>query len=108
MNTIAGQLVERCTVCGDPLQRHNFEGLERIPCRCMGPQQCGRPSSAPPASAGSDREVIVMQVIRTTLTRRGTGNPISPIRVITQYWSMQGDLLAEVDPFASAGGTDAQ
>ena len=47
-----------------------------------------------------DKEVMVMQVIRTTNLRRGDGVN-TPIRAITQYWSMQGDLLAEVDPLAS-------
>ena len=43
----------------------------------------------------------VIQVIETTLERRGTGKDAdSPIRVITQYWSFDGDLLAEVDPCA--------
>lgn len=45
----------------------------------------------------SDKEVIVMQVIKTTLLRRGNGKE-TPIRAVTQYWSMQGDLLAERDP----------
>lgn len=45
-------------------------------------------------------EVEVMQGIKTTLLRRGSGNDeLSPIRVITQYWSMAGELLAEIDPF---------
>ena len=44
-----------------------------------------------------DKEVIVMQVIRTALLRRGDGKT-TPMRIITQYWSMEGDLLAEVDP----------
>lgn len=39
----------------------------------------------------------VMQVIKTTLLRRGDGKA-DPIRVVTQYWSLSGDLLAEVDP----------
>lgn len=46
-----------------------------------------------------DKEVLVMQIIRTTNLRRGDGIN-TPIRAITQYWSMQGDLLAEVDPLA--------
>lgn len=46
-----------------------------------------------------DKEVMVMQVIRTTNLRRGDGVR-TPIRAITQFWSMQGDLLAEVDPLA--------
>lgn len=41
----------------------------------------------------------VIQVIETTLSRRGTGkDETSPIRCITQYWSLDGELLAEVDP----------
>lgn len=47
----------------------------------------------------ADKEVMVMQVIRTTNLRRGDGVK-TPIRAITQYWSMSGDLLAEVDPLA--------
>lgn len=47
----------------------------------------------------ADKEVMVMQVIRTTNARRGDGVN-EPIRAITQFWSMQGDLLAEVDPLA--------
>ena len=45
----------------------------------------------------------VIQVIQTTLLRRGTGIVGSPIRIITQYWSLDGKLLAEVDPADSAG-----
>ena len=46
-----------------------------------------------------EKEAEVIPVIRTTLLRRGTGqSEDSPIRVITQYWSLDGDLLAEVDP----------
>lgn len=46
-----------------------------------------------------DKEVEVLQVIRTTLTRRGTGkDESSPVRRVTQYWSIQGELLCEVDP----------
>ena len=41
----------------------------------------------------------VIQVIRTNLTVRGSGTEPSPLRVITQYWSLEGILLAEVDPF---------
>lgn len=41
-------------------------------------------------------------VIETTLTRRGAGVSPSPIRVITQYWKPDGELLAEVDPSAKA------
>lgn len=47
--------------------------------------------------APMDRAELI-QVIRTTLTRRGDGVVGDPIRVITQYWSTDGELLAEVDP----------
>lgn len=40
----------------------------------------------------------VIQVIKTTLTRRGDGQ-LDPVRMVTQYWSFAGELLAEVDPF---------
>lgn len=44
-------------------------------------------------------EVELIQVIRTTLTRRGDGESTDdPVRIITQYWSTDGKLLAEVDP----------
>jgi len=43
--------------------------------------------------------VRLIQVIETTLTRRGTGVAPDPVRVIRQYWSLDGELLAEVDPF---------
>jgi hypothetical protein len=45
----------------------------------------------------------VIQVVETTLLRRGDGIPSSPIRIITQYWSLEGVLLAEVDPMAGEG-----
>ena len=38
-----------------------------------------------------------MEVIVTTLTRRGNGKTI-PVRIITQYWDKDGTLLAECDP----------
>jgi len=41
----------------------------------------------------------VLQVIATTLLRRGKGNDEDdPVRIITQYWTPEGELLAEVDP----------
>lgn len=36
----------------------------------------------------------VMQVIRT-VARRGSGTKESPLRYVTQYWSLDGELLAE-------------
>ena len=40
----------------------------------------------------------VIQVIETTIERRGAGVQDDPVRVITQYWTLDGVLLAEVDP----------
>lgn len=40
----------------------------------------------------------VIQVIETYLERRGNGTPDDPIRIIHQYWGMDGRLLWEVDP----------
>ena len=42
--------------------------------------------------------VKVMQVIETTLLRRGVGIQTDPIRIITQYWTMDGQLIVEIDP----------
>lgn len=43
----------------------------------------------------------VIQVIETTIERRGAGKDGDPIRIIRQYWSFDGALLAEVDPWKS-------
>lgn len=48
----------------------------------------------------SDCEVI--QVIHTTLLRRGRGIESDPIRCIDQYWTLDGQLLWEVDPCPEA------
>lgn len=42
---------------------------------------------------------IVRPVIETHLETRGAGTDEDLMRVITQYWSLDGDLLAEVDPY---------
>lgn len=49
----------------------------------------------------------VIQVIQTNILRRGKGVENDPIRVITQYWSLDGRLLAEVDPY-SPGSASAE
>lgn len=47
--------------------------------------------------------VRVIQVVETTLTRRGSGkSDADPIRIVTQYWSLDGELLAEVDPYVAS------
>ena len=43
----------------------------------------------------------VIPVIETSIARRGTGKDASdPIRSITQYWTLDGRLICEVDPAA--------
>lgn len=44
----------------------------------------------------------VIQVIRTTLSRRGTGKDrCDPVRCVTQYWTLDGQLLWEEDPLGN-------
>jgi hypothetical protein len=43
-------------------------------------------------------QVEVMQVIRVRLISRGEGTNDDPIRTVDQYWSMDGQYLAEYDP----------
>ena len=50
------------------------------------------------------RSARIVQVIETTLEVRGTGEEWSPLRRITQYWSLAGELLAEVDPLEDGRG----
>lgn len=41
----------------------------------------------------------VIAAIETELERRGTGKDLtSPIRIIKQFWTLDGKLLAEIDP----------
>lgn len=43
--------------------------------------------------------VRVLQVIETKLLRRGSGRTAAdPIRIVTQYWTMEGELIFELDP----------
>lgn len=47
------------------------------------------------------KDVEVIEVVRTTLVRRGRGVEGDPVRRVTQYWTIDGDLLAEVDGYES-------
>lgn len=48
-----------------------------------------------------DKQVEMLQVIRTTLMRAGNGkSEHSPVRRVIQYWSLDGELLATVDDLA--------
>lgn len=44
----------------------------------------------------SDVEIITL--IKTQLRTRGAGVPGDPIRAITQYWTLDGQLEYEYDP----------
>jgi len=41
----------------------------------------------------------VIEVIETK-AMKGTGVQTDPVRIVTQYWSLDGKLLAECDPSA--------
>lgn len=41
----------------------------------------------------------LIQVIETEIELRGKGTEADPLRRVTQYWSTDGQLLAERDPF---------
>lgn len=43
------------------------------------------------------KEAKVIQVIETKATR-GFGTEKDPARVVTQYWDLNGNFLAEMDP----------
>lgn len=45
----------------------------------------------------TQKNVEILKVIRTNLTTRGDGVR-NPIRIITQYWSLDGEMLFENDP----------
>ena len=40
----------------------------------------------------------VLPVIETTILRKGKGVEGDPIRIVTQYFSLEGELLAQRDP----------
>lgn len=43
------------------------------------------------------KTVEILEVIVTNLATRGDGIK-TPIRIITQYWTLDGELLFELDP----------
>lgn len=49
----------------------------------------------------------VLQVIETK-TQRGSGRSLDdPVRIVTQYWTFDGEMLAERDEYASTPPTPA-
>jgi hypothetical protein len=53
-------------------------------------------------NAGAEMTARVIQVIETDNELRGEGTRSSPLRRITQYWTLDGTLLAEHDPLPPA------
>jgi len=47
--------------------------------------------------------VEVIKVIRTRLERRGEGSKDNPNRIVTQYWTLEGEFLCEHDPLTASG-----
>ncbi len=52
-----------------------------------------------------NKDVTIEEVIITRLTRRGNGKD-TPIRIITEIWSKNGDKIAETDPCPEYIGKD--
>jgi hypothetical protein len=44
-------------------------------------------------------KVEVIKLIKTTLTRIGEGIEDDPVRILTQYWDLDGNLILEFDPY---------
>ena len=53
-----------------------------------------------------DQSAVVVQLIKTTSTR-GLGTDANPVRIITQYWTLEGDFLFEFDPFTCVQQTES-
>lgn len=46
------------------------------------------------------KDVQIMEVVRTRLLRKGEGKTSDdPVRIIEQYWTMEGELIFEIDPY---------
>ena len=50
--------------------------------------------------------VKIVEFIETTLMRRGKGVDNDPIRIVTQYWDLEGNLRFEVDEWADRHRVD--
>jgi len=55
-----------------------------------------------PAYQRADNSARILTVIETTNMTRGNGTEEDPVRVVTQYWTLDGTLLVEVDSYSSA------
>lgn len=52
-------------------------------------------------------KIVKLELILTTLTKRGNGSEADPIRRVVQLWAPDGRLLAESDPGPRHGETFA-
>ena len=43
--------------------------------------------------------VELITLVKTNLETRGNGTEENPSRRITQYWTLDGELLFEIDPY---------
>ena len=43
------------------------------------------------------KPVEIVTLIKTVLTKKGNGKD-DPIRLVTQYWDLEGNLIFEIDP----------
>lgn len=48
-----------------------------------------------PRGVNSAKAVLVIE----TKTARGSGAAEQPVRIVTEYWSLDGEKLAENDPY---------
>lgn len=57
----------------------------------------------PPPWHIEPHDVQIKQVIITRLLRRGEGKDKSdPVRIVTQFWTMEGELICEFDSWIEA------
>lgn len=55
-----------------------------------------KPNQKPVARHGSRKAKVVQVILVETLI--GKGSEEDPLRVVNEYWSLDGDLLAVTDP----------
>lgn len=54
-----------------------------------------------------EQSACVVELIKTTSTR-GRGTSADPVRIITQYWTLEGDFLFEFDPLICAQQSESE
>ena len=51
---------------------------------------------------GTDSAKVIPVIVTESLL--GQGTPVDPCRTVIQYWSLDGALLAQVDPIDDSSG----